>query len=266
MGIEEVIAVAKRRGLSAISITDHDSTAGATRGTIIGKRVGLPVIHGVEISTVDHQRGRKAHLICYLCGIPDRLEGVCRRNTESRKKAAAEMVKKLLRYFPITPEMVFKCAAGSGNVYKQHMMHALMDAGYTDSIYGELYNKLFMPGQGSVIVDTDYEDPREVLELIHSAGGVAVLAHPYEYDSEELMEELASLGLDGIEVYHPEHSEEQTAALFEYAQTNHLLMTGGSDFHGMYSHFAHPLGSVTVENDMAQELLGFKSGRKKAIG
>ena len=88
MGIDELIAIAKRRGLSAISITDHDTTAAATRAVIIGRRQQLNVIHGVEFSTIDTPRQKKAHLLCYLCDIPDRLEGMCRRTSESRKKSS----------------------------------------------------------------------------------------------------------------------------------------------------------------------------------
>ena len=79
VGIEEIIVMAKRKGLSAISITDHDSTAGATRAVIIGKRQQVKVIHGVEFSAYDKQRGKKMHLLCYDCETPDRLEGLCRR-------------------------------------------------------------------------------------------------------------------------------------------------------------------------------------------
>ena len=79
MGIDELIAIAKRRGLTAISVTDHDTTAAATRAVVIGRRQGVDVIHGVEFSTMDTKRGNKAHLLCYLCDTPDRLEGMCRR-------------------------------------------------------------------------------------------------------------------------------------------------------------------------------------------
>ena len=81
------------------------------------------------------------------------------------------MVRKVMRYYPITPELIVKCATGSTNIYKQHIMHALMDAGYADSIYGELYQKLFSPETGSALVEPEYPDVKEVLELIHSAGG-----------------------------------------------------------------------------------------------
>lgn len=141
-------------------------------------------------------------------------------------------------------------------------MHALMDAGYADGIYGSVYEKLFSEG-GSAYVPVEYPDTREVLELIHSAGGVAVLAHPFEYDSLALMEELTSLGLDGVEVYHPSHSEEKRAELLAFARENGLLVTGGSDFHGMYTRTARPLGSVTVDDEMVEALLSYKGKKRR---
>lgn len=263
MGIEELIAVAKRRGLTALAVTDHDTTAAATRAVIIGRRQELNVIHGVELSTMDTQRGRKAHILCYLCDTPDRLEGLCRRTNESRKKAAMAMIRKVMRYYPITPDLIVRCATGSTNIYKAHIMHALMDAGYADSIYGELYDKLFSPEQGSALVEADYPDTREVVELIHSAGGIAVLAHPFTYDSADLMEELAESGLDGVEVWHPSHTEFQTAQLLVYTRQHGLLATGGSDFHGMYTRSPRPLGSVPVADDCVQQLLAYKDKRKR---
>lgn len=263
MGIEDLIAMAKRRGLSALSVTDHDTTAAATRAVIIGRRQGLRVIHGVEFSTSDPARGGKAHLLCYLCDTPDRLEGICRATGEKRKKAATEMVRRVMRYYPITPEMIVHCATGSTNIYKQHIMHALMDAGYADSIYGEVFQKLFGE-HGAAKVNIEYPDVREVMDLIHSAGGIAVLAHPFAYHNEDLLQELTTLGLDGVEVWHPDHTEQQTAELKAFAEYHHLVMTGGSDFHGMYSTTTRSIASTPVPDEQAEHLLAYKQAMKKA--
>ncbi|MBQ3069954.1 MAG: PHP domain-containing protein [Clostridia bacterium] len=262
MCIEDLIAMAKRRGISTLSVTDHDTTAGATRAVIIGKRQGLNVIHGVEFSTADPARNGKAHLLCYLCDTPDRLEGLCLQIGDRRRKAANDMVRRTMRYYPITPEMVVRCSQGSTNFYKQHIMHALMDAGYADSIFGDVYHKLFGK-EGKALVEIEYPDVREVIDLIHSAGGVAVLAHPYLYKNEALLEELTALGLDGVEVWHPSHSEEQVEALKDFAEQHHLLMTGGSDFHGMYSRSLRSLASTSCPDEHVQQLLRYKEHLKK---
>ena len=264
LGIEELIGIAKRRGLSAISVTDHDTTAGATRAVIVGKRHDLRVIHGVELSTTDKARGNRAHLLCYLCDYPDRLEGLCRRIGEKRRAAGLEMVRKVMRYYPITSELVVKCSTGSTNIYKQHIMHALIDAGYADSFYGDVYQKLFSRDGGCARVEIEYPDTRDVLAAIHEAGGIAVLAHPPVYHSEALLEELVALGLDGVEVWHPKHTEEQTEQLLQFAKDNALVTTGGSDFHGMYGSTARPLGSVAVPDDCAENLIAYKERKARA--
>ena len=259
IGIEDLIGIAKRRGLSAISVTDHDTTAGATRAVVIGKRQGLQVIHGIEISTRDTVRGNNAHLLCYLCDYPDRLEGLCQRIGKSRRAAATEMVRRVMRYYPITPDLVLKCASGSTNIFKQHIMHALMDAGFADSVFGDVYQKLFAEGSGVARVQIEYPEPLDVLNAIHEAGGIAVLAHPHQYHNEALLEELIAAGLDGVEVWHPSHTEEQTEALLQLAEQKGLLATGGSDFHGMYSRPARAVGSTSVPDDRIAALLAYKS-------
>lgn len=262
LGIEEIIGIARRRGLSALSITDHDAVVGATRAVIVGKRLGIQVIHGVELSAMDPNTGRKVHILAYLCDTPDRLEELCRRTNASRKAAATNMLKKVLRYYPILPESVARCASGSTNVYKQHIMHALIDAGYADSFFGETYQKLFSPVNGCAYVPVEYPTVDEVIDLIHSAGGLAVLAHPYTYDSTDLMQVLvADNRLDGIEVWHPRNNEAQTASLLDFANKHNLLTTGGSDFHGMYTSTPRPLGSFTAPDETIQLM----QERKKAL-
>lgn len=264
VGIEELISLAKRRGLKAIAITDHDTFAGAIRGVNIGKRLGITVIPGAEFSTVDSKTGRKVHILCYNCEVPARLEGVCRRVLESRKQAATEMLRKVMRYYPIPSEMVVRAATGSATVYKQHIMHALLEAGYADGIYGKVYHRLFNKENGMARAEVSYPDVREVLELIHSAGGIAVLAHPFLYDSIDLMHELVKEKLlDGVEAVHPSQTEEQQQMLRDFAAEHGLLVTGGSDFHGMYNDGTRAVGSMSVEDELADKLMSFKKAAAK---
>ena len=262
IGIEELLAIAKRRGLTALAVTDHDAVVGATRAVVIGRRLGIDVLHGAEFSAADPARGGKVHVLAYLCDSPDRLEGLCRSISLARRAAAAEMVRKVLRYYPIVPEAITRCASGSAAVFKQHIMHALMDAGYADSIYGELYDKLFAPGSGCALVPMEYPDVRRVIDRIHEAGGLAVLAHPAYYHNEVLLEELAADGvLDGVEVWHPGHTEQQMQQLAAFAAAHGLLMTGGSDFHGMYSRPPRPLGNPGVPENTPQLMRAYKAAR-----
>jgi predicted metal-dependent phosphoesterase TrpH len=264
-GIEDVIALAKRIGLDFISLTDHDTMASFSRSKILAERYGINVIPGVEFSGYDEVRNRKVHILCYLPLKPDRLEGLCIRANESRKKAGNEMAKLVMKKYPITPESITKYSSSSNCIYKQHIMRALFDAGYTTSIYGDLFYELFNRKTGSCLVSYRYPDVYEVLGAIHEAGGIAVLAHPTVYQSADLMHELVEKNLlDGIEVYHPRNSEEDSKEALALAETHGLLVTGGSDFHGMYSSTDQSyLGSRCVHKDALDQLFKISAKYKE---
>ena len=243
LGIEDIIVQAKRTGIDFISITDHDTMSSISRAKILGERYGVQILPGVELSAWDKTRGRKVHILCYAPQKPDRLEGVCIKACEIRKACAKEMVENVMKIYPITAESVMKYATGSKSIFKQHIMHALIDYGYTTEFYGDLSDELFDLKTGSCIVEREYPDVNFVLDLIHSARGVAVMAHPVYYDSFDLLEELAAKGkLDGVEAYHYTANEEHQKKILEIAEKYNLIVTGGSDFHGFYNHYAISLG------------------------
>ena len=264
LGIEDLITLAKKRGIEAIAITDHDCLAGTVRGKIIGDRFGVQVIPGVELSATDTKTGKKVHLLCYLSDAPDRLEGLCHRNSLARKKAAHYMMLQVAKRYPVAAELIVKCATGSTNIYKQHIMQALMECGFSRDIYGEMYHKLFdKDSPESVLVTPKYPDIEEVLTAIHDAGGIAVLAHPYFFDNLDSLPRLIENGLDGIEIWHPCATEEQQAELKKIATKNKLLMTGGTDFHGLYNLDPVSIGDVLTPDDAMAKLLGYKAKQKR---
>lgn len=266
MGIDDLIILAQKRGISTIAITDRDCLAGTVRGKIIGERRGLNVIPGVEISSFDSKRGINAEILCYLPDSPDRLEGLCHRNTVSRKKACQLMTLKIARKYPITPELVLKCATGSTAVFEQHIMHALFECGLTDRIYGDLYNELFSPeSPDNVLVKPDFPEPKDVIDAIHEAGGIAVLAHPSTDVSVELLKELIFAGIDGVEVKNPEISDEQSEILKKIAAENKLLTVGGTDFRGMYSKQAITVGEYSSTDAEIKMLTTYKAKMKKRL-
>ena len=97
MGIEDILALAQKRGITTIAITDRDCQAGTVRGKIIGERRGITVIPGVEISAYDSKLDKYVEILGYLCDSPDRLEGMCHRNVVQRKKASQLMTLKVAR-------------------------------------------------------------------------------------------------------------------------------------------------------------------------
>lgn len=260
MGIDDIIQLARKGGIKTLAITDHDCLAGTVRAQIIGKRFGINVIPAVELSCTDSKRKSKAHLLCYYPDKPERLEGLCKRNSTLRKAAGKVMAVRAAEKFPISAEFIVKCATGSTNIFKQHIMQALLESGYTTTIFGELFDRLFKKSSPeNILVNTTYTSPEETLEAIHDAGGIAVLAHPGFYDNFELLDELIKLGLDGVEVWHPENTPEQQEYLKGVAKKHKLLMTGGSDFHGGYNAYPIRLGDYGPPEECVEELISYKA-------
>lgn len=264
MGIDDILVLAKNSGVTTLAITDHDCLAGTVRAALMGERYGINVIPAVEFSATDKKRSSKAHILCYLPDKPERLEGLCKSNSELRKKAGRMMIMKVAKKFPVSPEFIMKCCTGSTNIYKQHIMYALMNAGYTTSIFGDLYKMLFSrESRINVLMDVTYPEPAEIVEAIHEAGGIAVLAHPGFYNNFELFEELIPLGLDGVEVWHPENTPEQQQQLIDIAKKHGLVMTGGSDFHGSFNAYPVKLGEYGPDEECVSQLLSYKSRKKR---
>lgn len=266
LGIEELISLAKNRGVETIAVTDHDCLAGTVRAKIIGERNGIRVIPGVELSAIDGETGDFVHILCYLPEFPDRLEGLCHKNTAARKRAAQYMMIKAAGRFPVTADIIKRCASGSTNLYKQHIMHALMECGVADSIYGELYDELFsLESENNILAKPAFASLETVMEAIHAAEGIAVLAHPALYNSWRLLDRSRELGIDGVEVWHPTADAEATERLMHTAAKNKLLMTGGSDFHGFYNRNAVSLGAYLTPKAQLSELLGYKARQKRLL-
>ena len=174
------------------------------------------------------------------------------------------MVLKTAKKFPVTPEFITKCCQGSTNIYKQHIMQALMESGYTTTIFGDLYKMLFTKeSRMNVLMEATFPEPVEIIKAIHEAGGIAVLAHPGFYDNFELLEELIPEGLDGVEVWHPENSPEQQEMLIATAKKHGLVMTGGSDFHGGFNMYPIRLGDYGPDEEHLNQLLTYKAKKRR---
>ena len=158
--------------------------------------------------------------------------------------------------YPVTLSQILGYASGSTNLYKQHMMRALMEAGCAGSMFGGVFDSLFNSKTGSCYLSPDYPDIWQVLDAVKRSGGIAVLAHPTVYRSMDLLRELCASGqLDGVEVWHPRNREEDREAALRLAEEYGLIMTGGTDFHGMYTNRPHPVGTCVTPDVQMKALL-----------
>lgn len=247
---EEVLELADQEAVTCLAITNHDTTSGLQDMVIRGKEKGIDIIPGIEISAYDSTRERRVHILGYEIEPGDSgIAELCNPLIERRHVGCRRAVMLLASNgYNITWEQVLKYAKGGTGVYKQHIMHALIDEGYTDSIYGELYKTLFSRGKdeeapGLAYMPMEYVSAKDAVNVILQAGGVPVLAHPGQYDSFEIAPELVSYGLQGIEVLHPLHGPDDEKRAAALAEEHDLFMTGGSDFHGFYGEKEVLLGS-----------------------
>lgn len=238
---EEALVEARRRGIRYVSFVDHDTTAGTAEAIRIGLRLGITLVPGVEISAFDLQRDRKVHLLGYGYRLPaTAIEELCRPIREARHANTLRQIEEVRAagYEISRADVAAQARAAHESaepavLYKQHIMLALIAKGYTDAIYSPLYRKLFRSG-GPAAHDIKYVDVFDALRAIHADGGRAVLAHPAQLDSWDLVPALVDAGLDGIELNHEDHTAEDRRRVRDLAERHRLFTTGGSDDHGSY--------------------------------
>ncbi|WP_099203824.1 PHP domain-containing protein [Scatolibacter rhodanostii] len=250
VNVSEILDMAVCRGLDVLAVTDHDTFSGAKQAQRLAAAKGITIVPGTEISTLDYTRKRKVHILCYYPQKPLVLEEILRKTTQNRMKAMLAVLPQIGKAYRIPEEMIWARRGESETIYKQHVMHALMDAGYADSMFGDVFRYLF-GSDGIARTKVEYPDVLTVLEKIQEAGGLAVMAHPGEYKSLELLEELLEKNLlVGAECYHPKNTEEDKAIIQNLCRHYDKIMTGGTDFHGSYGGRKHAIGSfLTPENE-----------------
>jgi len=232
----EIVNYAKSKGLVAIAITDHDTIEGLEEGLLEGERIGLEVIPGIEISA-EHSPG-SMHLLGFFIDIhhptlKERL-GYLQRARAERNPRMAEKLNKL--GIDITFDEVLK-ASGGGQVGRPHFAQVLIEKGYVRS-FQEAFDRFLKKG-ASAYVEKMRFSAEESIHFINEANGVAVLAHPNTLqlngysELENLILRLVKTGLRGIEAYYPEHSAQEVAQYKTLAERHGLLVTGGTDYHGI---------------------------------
>lgn len=234
---EEVVRLAAEAGLRAISICDHDAVDATDAALVAGEQYGVEVLTGVELSVVWEQYN-DVHLLGYgydhhdpaLCASLDEFR-TYRRN---RNVLIVERVNQRLAEqgrVPLDVADVQRRAAGA--IGRPHIAMALIDQGYVRDTE-DAFTKYLVPCN----VPKRLFPIAEAIDMIHAAGGVAVLAHPPFISPErsvllELFDRFKTLGLDGIEAYNSGSSNDDIDWTITAALQRGLLVTGGSDFHGL---------------------------------
>ena len=221
----------------------------------------------VELTAYDYGREHRVHILCYY---PDDCEALARHTAVMDKRrydAVYQSCKELEEICPqFKTEEALEFAKDSGTLYKAHVMRVLWQYGLSDGMYNTVYRSLFglRPVRGKILHTPVYETVDTILNLIQECRGVAVLAHPSVYHSMPLARELIAAGrLDGVEIDHPRNTEEDKAELEQLAAEYGLIVTGGTDYHGMNTNTPHPVGTCTTADEQIARIRALAEARKK---
>jgi predicted metal-dependent phosphoesterase TrpH len=230
----DVLTLASKAKVSALAITDHDTVSGLPEALEAGRSLGIEVIPGIELSS--RWGATELHILGYFLDWNDpELRGHLTRFQEARHVRNPRIIEKLNALgLALTYEEV-KTLAGNDSVGRPHIARVMIDKGYVTSAK-EAFDRYLADG-AAAHVPRELPEPAEAIAVIRAARGVPVLAHPSWLDRSEgiykICEQLKALGLAGIEVHYSTHRPEQTATYLDVARRLNLLVTGGSDFHGV---------------------------------
>jgi len=248
---EEVVSCAKERGLSAIAICDHDTVDGIDPCMALGAVAGVEIIPGIEMSV--EKDDAEIHMLGYfLDWKQDWLRNKLKEIQDSRVERIFVMIEKLNGMgVKVDAEEVFKIAVNKGSVGRLHLAKAMVSSGAVKKLR-EAFDKYIGFAKPCYVPYTKLT-PKETIDLILRAGGVPVIAHPNLIGNDDYIGEFALHGLRGLEVYHTDHKPHISKKYEAIAKERGLIMTGGSDCHGM-GKGRILMGTVRVPYEVVEEL------------
>ncbi len=258
----ELIRLAIDAGLSAIAVTDHDTTQGLKEAKDEAEKRGFELIPGVELS-VNFKKGN-LHILGYFI---DEDEEFFKSTLKRVQMARAERNPKILKKLNdlgilVTMEELEEISRG-GQIGRPHIARVMVEKGYVKSV-SDAFERYLKRG-ARAYAPKSILDPGEAIKVIKGAGGIPVLAHPFSLlakDRDELfsiVESLKKEGLMGVECYYSEHDEAFTGVCLEIARALELIVTGGSDYHGKakpYIKLGRGKGGLKVPYSCVEALRG----------
>ncbi|MEW6051078.1 MAG: PHP domain-containing protein [Candidatus Zixiibacteriota bacterium] len=246
----ELLDLVRTSGVSAFSVTDHDTLAGYRDIAGMLKTGDPELITGVELSIAVGDDD--VHMLAYLFD-PDHEElNLALLDFQEKRNRRGRMIVEKLRDMGMdVPFEAVEERAGSSVIGRPHIAEAMVNLNKVGS-YQEAFDRYISKNSPAYVPKVTLE-PKAAIDLVHRSGGLTVMAHPFIDDSARHLDMLQYLGLDGIEVYHSSHTQNEVARLKRIAKERHLVISGGSDFHGREGRYGM-VGSQRVPASLLADL------------
>lgn len=251
----QLVEVAAAKGIAVLALTDHDSWNGVAEAQAAAARLGnIRVLTGVELGT--QCENDSVHILGYHVNMS--CEPLHAKMDEMRHGRELRLTRMLAKLDGLGYHIeVEACDPKNRAVGRPHVAKALVAAGYFNTVQ-EVFDALLHRG-GPAYVPQPKLAPEEAVQLIHEAGGIAVLAHPSELSDGTLPERLLrAVPFDGVEVYHPSADKKAQAKWLQLAQELQLLVGGGSDFHAIPDRYPTELGVWQVHYEDVKGVIEWK--------
>jgi len=259
----ELIEHAARAGVTAMALTDHDTCAGIAEAQSRGRELGVEVLPGIELSVSEQDGARQMHVLGYGIDVEHPALVAETARMDGERRARGRRIVEQLRARGVELDYAEVEAGAQGTVGRPHVARVLVARGFCrDS--DDAFARYLRRGCAGYVPSPGFS-ARAAIELIHTAGGVASLAHPPLSSGisgpgglATFVSNLVLLGLDGLEVEHPGHSSSQRRKLRRMVRDHDLVPTGGSDFHGSNRpgiRLGRGRGDVSIGRDVYDALL-----------
>lgn len=248
----EIVTQAISLGLSTIAITDHDTIGGiASLVDSIDPRIN--VIAGIEFSS--NCLGEEIHILGYLPDLSHpKLSAMVEQISFFRKERLLQMLNRLQDHgYPVTLDDLKRATGSAFSWGRPHLAKILVEKGYFTTV-SEVFDEL-LSSRGSIFIPRTKPLYTEVIDLMKEIDGISILAHPGIIKNPQCIESAIAAGIDGIEVYHPRNPIACRDHLLTLTTKHRLLVTGGSDFHGMKGRYPEQLGRWTVNAKYGDTLI-----------
>lgn len=261
---DELVILAKKQGLSAMALTDHDTIVGVEEAIVAGKKYNLEIVPGIELSSV--YGTKEIHILGLYVDYKDEAFNAALENL--REIRNERNLKIIAKFKDIGIEISFdemKQLYGNAVITRAHFADYLLAHGYIKS-RSEAFDR-YIGENGPCYMPREKLTPEQTIHLITQAGGIAILAHPTLYhlgDTEmnKLLSYLCRAGLKGIEAIYSTYTMGEEIQMRKLARENHLIISGGSDYHGAnkpYLNLGTGRGHLAVPYDVLDNI-------KKAVG